>query len=162
MINRTMTQPNANPSPSPTPSISSSIGIYKSSGDNVDLFWQWNSLKDKNNRKSMTCDFCQKTSTGGITRAKRHQLGIKGDVGACRKMPEDLKFEMKAAYESKFIDTEVDMGPLEEDEDEDDIQVISRMKRPSSISIEHTSTTKRKGINVKGPLDLLRGEYQSG
>nr|KYP72341.1 Pentatricopeptide repeat-containing protein At5g10690 family [Cajanus cajan] len=35
----------------------------------------------------------------GITRAKKHQLGIKGDVGAFRKILEDLKLEMKVAYE---------------------------------------------------------------
>ncbi|KAL2317146.1 hypothetical protein Fmac_031022 [Flemingia macrophylla] len=100
-------------------------------------------------------DFNFALNEGGITKAKKHQLGLKGDIGACRKIPKDLKFELKAAYESKFIDIEVSIGSLEENEDEDDIQVISRMKRPSSISTEHTSTTKRNGTNVKSPLDLL-------
>ncbi|XP_020206248.1 uncharacterized protein LOC109791366 [Cajanus cajan] len=128
--------------------------MFKPTGDNIDVFWKWNSLKDKNNRKSVTCDFCLKTSTGGITRAKRHQLGIKGDVGACRKIPEDLKLEMKAAYESKKIASEVYMECVDENEEEDDIQAIARIKRPSSTSSEATSVSKRRGINVKGPLDL--------
>ncbi|RDX62030.1 hypothetical protein CR513_59679, partial [Mucuna pruriens] len=64
-------------------------------------FSNWNNLKDKNNTKSVTCDFCLKTSMGGITRAKRHQLGIRGYVGACRKIPEDIRLELKAAFEQK-------------------------------------------------------------
>ncbi|KAL2342207.1 hypothetical protein Fmac_010147 [Flemingia macrophylla] len=43
---------------------------------------------------------------------------------------------------------------VDEDEEEDDTQVISRIKRPSYISSESTTATKRRGINVKGPLDL--------
>ena len=39
-------------------------------------------------------DFCHKTSTGGISRARRHQLQIKGDVGSCKKVLEDVKLEM--------------------------------------------------------------------
>ncbi|XP_020207003.1 uncharacterized protein LOC109815825 isoform X2 [Cajanus cajan] len=139
-----------NPNSGPTPRTE----MFKPTGDNIDVFWKWNSLKDKNNRKSVTCDFCLKTSTGGITRAKRHQLGIKGDVGACRKIPEDLKLEMKAAYESKKIASEVYMECVDENEEEDDIQAIARIKRPSSTSSEATSVSKKRGINVKGPLDL--------
>nr|KYP70095.1 hypothetical protein KK1_009303 [Cajanus cajan] len=43
---------------------------------------------------------------------------------------------------------------MQEDEEEDDIQAIARFKRPLSTSSEATSTTKRRGINVEGPLDL--------
>nr|KYP42636.1 hypothetical protein KK1_035966 [Cajanus cajan] len=116
--------------------------MFKPIGDNIDVFWKWNNLKDKNNRKSVTCDFCLKTSTGGITRAKKHQLGIKGDVGACRKIPEDLKLEMKAAYESKKIASEVYMECVDENEEEDDIQAIARIKRPSSTSKENIKLNK--------------------
>ena len=77
----------------------SSTGMFKPTGDKVDVFWNWNNLKDKNNRKSVTCDFCQNTSTGGICRAKRHQLQIKGDVGSCKNLPEDDKLEIISAYE---------------------------------------------------------------
>ena len=48
----------------------SSTGMFKPTGDKVDVFWNWNNLKDKNNKKSVTCDFCQKTSIGGISRAR--------------------------------------------------------------------------------------------
>ena len=78
--------------------------LFKPTGDRVDAFWKWNSLKDKNNRKSVTCDFCHKTTTRGISRAKRHQLQIKGDVGSCKKVPEDVKLEKIAAYEKKIAE----------------------------------------------------------
>lgn len=39
----------------------------------------------------MRCDFSNLTSSGGISRAKKHQLGIKGDVVACLKIPTEVK-----------------------------------------------------------------------
>ncbi|RDY00932.1 hypothetical protein CR513_15816, partial [Mucuna pruriens] len=33
--------------------------------------------------------------------AWKHQLGIKGDVDACRKIPKDIRLELKAAFEPK-------------------------------------------------------------
>ncbi|PNX77995.1 hypothetical protein L195_g033968 [Trifolium pratense] len=50
--------------------------IVQTTGETIDLTWEWNSLKEKNNRKSVACDFGEKTATGVITRAKRHQIGI--------------------------------------------------------------------------------------
>ena len=72
-------------------SSSSSVPMAKPTGDNIDIGWQWNSLKDMNNKKSVTCDFCRKVTNDGITRAKRHQLGIKGDVNVCKKCPPEVK-----------------------------------------------------------------------
>lgn len=66
-------------------------------GDNLDMAWDWNSLKGKNNKKAVTWDFCGKNTTGGITRAKRHQMRVKGDVGACLKIPAEIKAKIKEA-----------------------------------------------------------------
>ena len=33
-----------------TDTVGSSTGMFKPTGDSVDVFWKWNSLKDKNNR----------------------------------------------------------------------------------------------------------------
>lgn len=41
--------------------------------------------------KKVTCDFCGKTTSGGITIAKKHQMGIKGDADRCCKILEDIK-----------------------------------------------------------------------
>lgn len=77
--------------------------MFKATGDNVDLAWQFNHVKDKNNRKRVTCDFCKLETTGGNTRARQHELGIKGDVKSCRKMPPDCKLLLQADYDEKQV-----------------------------------------------------------
>ncbi|RDX89129.1 hypothetical protein CR513_29186, partial [Mucuna pruriens] len=85
---------------------------------------EWNSLKDKNNRKSVN----------GITRAKRHKLGIRRDVGICRKIPEDIRLELKTAFDKKKVENEIYMEGMQEDEDEDDeVQEIVRLKSEKGL-----------------------------
>ncbi|RZC29160.1 hypothetical protein D0Y65_000946 [Glycine soja] len=112
-------------------------------------------------RKSVTCDFCHKTTTGGISRAKRHQLQIKGDVGSCKKVLEDVKLEMIATYEKKIVETTTYMEAMQEEdeEEEDGILEIARLKsgkkRPTT-SNEASSTASNKRITTKkGPIDFL-------
>ncbi|RDX65652.1 hypothetical protein CR513_55668, partial [Mucuna pruriens] len=62
-------------------------------------------------------------STGVITRAKRHQLGIRGNMGACRKILKDIRLELK--------------GVKEYEDEEDKVEEIVRLKsgkRPTSSS----------------------------
>jgi len=44
-----------------------------------------------NNQKKICCDSCDVPSTGGIRRARSHQLRIRSDVASCRKTPPDVK-----------------------------------------------------------------------
>ncbi|KAG4915409.1 hypothetical protein JHK87_052966 [Glycine soja] len=94
-------------------------------------------------------------------RARRHQLQIKGDVGYCKKVPEDVKLEMIYAYEKKIAETAAYMEATQEedDEEEDRIQEITRLKsgkRPPTTSNEASSTaSKKRTTNKKGPLDFL-------
>ncbi|KAJ1376026.1 hypothetical protein SESBI_50376 [Sesbania bispinosa] len=79
-------------------------GLVKPTGDNIDMAWSWNSLKNPNDRKRVTCDFCGKTTSGGITRVmapKRHQMGISGDVQGWRKTPADVKMILKEAHDKR-------------------------------------------------------------
>ncbi|KAL2574431.1 hypothetical protein AAZV13_17G186900 [Glycine max] len=65
------------------------------------MAWEWNSLKDISNKRTLTYDFCLKTTNGGITQAKKHQIGFKGDVSACKNIPPSIKLKIKKAYEKK-------------------------------------------------------------
>ncbi|RDX83985.1 hypothetical protein CR513_35034, partial [Mucuna pruriens] len=116
-------------------------------------------LKDKNNRKSVMCDFCLKTSRGGITRVKRHQLGIRGDVDACRKISEDIRLDLKAVFEQKKAENEIYMeGVQEEGDEEDEVEEIvshkSGKKACNIINRSHFSFCREKNVNVKDPLHL--------
>jgi len=67
----------------------------------LDMAWEWNSLRDVNNKSVVTCDFCLKTTTGGITRAKEHQMGLKGDINSCKKIPPEIRLKLRGAYENQ-------------------------------------------------------------
>lgn len=86
-----------------TNTVESSTGMFKPTDDRVDVFGKWKNLKDTNNKKSVTCNLCHKTSIRGITRAKRHQLNIIRDVISCRKVSEDVKLEMQEAFNKKKL-----------------------------------------------------------
>src|ERR1044072_4589939 len=63
---------------SSTPSVASCAPTFKPT-NSKDIRWKYNHLKNLNDRK-VTCDFCNLTSSGEISRAKRHQLAITGDI----------------------------------------------------------------------------------
>ncbi|KAK7310136.1 hypothetical protein RJT34_07436 [Clitoria ternatea] len=111
-----------------------SYALVKPTGENLDIGWRWNSLKNINDRKSVTCDFCLKTTTGGITRAKRHQMGIRGDVSACENTPREIKklliekFLKKKANSTQGLKENDDL----EEEEVHEISNIKAGKRPAS------------------------------
>lgn len=51
-------------------SVASNGQTFKSSSINIDIAWQYNHWKDINNKNKVTCDFCNMTSSRGISRAK--------------------------------------------------------------------------------------------
>ncbi|GAU41127.1 hypothetical protein TSUD_288170 [Trifolium subterraneum] len=75
--------------------------VVKATRDKNDLAWRYNHMKDLNNKNQVTCNFCLLTSSAGITRARRHQLGIPGDVAACSKTPPDVKVLLQADLDKK-------------------------------------------------------------
>jgi hypothetical protein len=57
-----MTTPtNSRPS-STSGSVSSTSDYFKQSDENASIASKWNSLKDKKDKKTVSCDFCKKNS----------------------------------------------------------------------------------------------------
>ena len=121
------------------------------------MAWQWNSLRDINNRKSVTCDFCGKVTTGGITRAKRHQMGVRGDVNSCKRIPPEIKKLIKEAFEKKKAEKDSYMTELNENDDEEEmVQEILNIRSGKKLATSSdTTSTAKRAKNVKGPMDLL-------
>lgn len=77
----------------------------------------------------MTCNFCNLTTSGGIIRERRHQLGITGDVVACFKTPPDVKTLLHAdLVEKERIKKRVEEMLVQIDEDiNNEIEEIGRI-----------------------------------
>jgi hypothetical protein len=54
-----------------------------------------------NNKKKVYWGFYNTSFTGGISGARRHQLGIRGDVAPCRKRPLDVRAHLQADLDEK-------------------------------------------------------------
>ncbi|KAG6757044.1 hypothetical protein POTOM_037345 [Populus tomentosa] len=82
-------------------------------------------------KNSSICVHCSKRiNDGGITRLKCHLTGIKGEVKACKKVPPEVKWQMKQLIEDLTIEKEkrkrlrIDIGnsqSLSSDEVEEDV-----------------------------------------
>ncbi|KAH7842746.1 hypothetical protein Vadar_008682 [Vaccinium darrowii] len=57
--------------------------------------------RDPNGKKTLTCLYCQKCiKGGGINRMKQHLAGRTGEVGACKKVSADVKYEMEQSLKA--------------------------------------------------------------
>ncbi|KAK7293811.1 hypothetical protein RJT34_16686 [Clitoria ternatea] len=101
-------------------------------------------LKDINNRKHVTCDFYGKITPGGITRAKRHQMGVRGDCGNCHKCPNEVKKALKTAFLNIKNEREAYLKEIndldEEHEEVKEILAIRNGKQATSISTSVASS----------------------
>lgn len=105
----------------------------------TDIAWQWNSLKDPNDMKAVTCNFCGETTLGGITRAKSHQMGIRGDARACKKTPTEVRNLLKEDHETKKGEKDAYMNEIEDQYEIEEMQKIMNIrsgKRPLTSSSE--------------------------
>ncbi|XP_030974102.1 uncharacterized protein LOC115994184 [Quercus lobata] len=64
--------------------------------EKVDPAWEHFSLgSDEKGRNTFTCEYCRQTyKGGGINRMKKHLAGIKGDIGSCKKVSHDVRYQM--------------------------------------------------------------------
>ncbi|GKV27719.1 hypothetical protein SLEP1_g36855 [Rubroshorea leprosula] len=113
----------------------------------------------------MMCNFCNKVTTGGITRAKRHQIGIKGDVAACPSCPQMVRDELFANLQKKNLEKDMlsggnssfddDFG-FGDDEEEVELRELPRGFVGSSLSIGGSKNKKATTTGrAKGPMDLF-------
>ncbi|CAI8597137.1 unnamed protein product [Vicia faba] len=93
--------------------------------------------------------------TGGISRAKRHQLAITGDVVSCTKTPEDVKTILRAdMVEKERIKKGIQEVSVQLDADDTiDIEEIRRIQTGKRMVESETSSMVVK--RTKGPLDLV-------
>ncbi|CAI8584348.1 unnamed protein product [Vicia faba] len=97
---------------------------------------------------------CAPTS-GGISRAKRHQLAITGDVISCTKTPEDVEAILRVdIVEKERIKKGIQEVLVQLDADDTiDIEEIHRIRTRKRIVESETSSMAVK--RTKGPLDLV-------
>ncbi|XP_042396472.1 uncharacterized protein LOC121986578 [Zingiber officinale] len=81
-------------------SSSSSLSISSIPAISSDLAWQYG-IAVEGHRSTIICVICNKTiRRGGISRLKYHLAGIEGNVEACKKVSDDVKWQMKQLINS--------------------------------------------------------------
>ncbi|RWR92243.1 hypothetical protein CKAN_02145200 [Cinnamomum micranthum f. kanehirae] len=138
-----------------------------------DPAWQYAHLENPQNINRFKCNFCGKISNGGVYRVKQHLAGGFRNITACPKCPAEVR-EAIREYMTKKKKEKEEMNMLphfdelanayEEDEEDDDVEVIERGKRPlahgSEVSSARGSTSistvsKTKKPKQKGPIDVF-------
>ncbi|XP_058766446.1 uncharacterized protein LOC131640050 [Vicia villosa] len=136
-------------------SIASCAPTFKAI-NSKDIGWKYNHLKDFDNKKKETYDFCNITSSEGISRAKRHQLGIQDDVALRLKTHEDVKVMLRAAMvEKERIKKGIQEVLMQLDTDDTiDIEEICRIRTRKRLAESETSSMVV--MRTKGPLANIR------
>ena len=123
--------------------------------EKVDLAWEHFSLgADKMGGNTFTCVYCRQTyKGGGINRMKKHFAGTKGDIGSCKKVSHDVRYQMleyvkefelkkktkKQCQEEMFSVPSIN-SDMQEDEDFQEVFSSGLPKNPV--------LGKRKGTNL--------------
>lgn len=90
---------------------------------------------------------------GGISRAKQHQLGIKGNVKSCTQTPEDIKLILQE-YEDKKLAAKKYMSGEVHEYDDQASQLLHISNSKWKRAAEEWSIPAAKK-NTKGPLDVI-------
>ena len=82
-----------------TPSHEVDSNVMESSSsvrEKVDPAWEHFSLgADEKGQNIFTCTYCRQTyKGGGINRMKKHLAGIKSDIGSCKKVSHDVRYQI--------------------------------------------------------------------
>ncbi|KAL9665306.1 hypothetical protein QQ045_020723 [Rhodiola kirilowii] len=128
-----------------------------------DPCWKY-ATADPINKNNITCNFCGKTTKGGICRAKKHIVGGYSEVKECFKCPPSVKEEiqsyMNKITESKemIMNNSYDLdayGPdIEEDEGEAEQELVSKKQKTQSQGGQSSQSSKKAMKNI-GPMDMF-------
>ena len=95
-------------------------GGGQSNSSKRDPGWKYNHLKDPKDSNKVTCNFCGKTTSGGICRAKQHLVGNFRNTKKCEKFPPEVVEEIKNYMNDKKKQKSASYGRLDDFEDVDD------------------------------------------
>ncbi|PKI44254.1 hypothetical protein CRG98_035328 [Punica granatum] len=149
------------PTPTPptrefTPSSSIPKGINRGKSDPA-----WAHCKEvpsASGRKGLLCLYCSKVlSGGGINRFKQHLAGLKGNVEACRKVPDAVRFRMQEhlvghMMEKKrkrdMLDEQTPYAPLSE-HDEEILEMTPLHSKAKGKATQDTQSKAAPSNNMK-------------
>ena len=123
--------------------------------EKVDLAWEHFSLgADEKGWNTFTCVYCRQTYKGlGINRMKRHLARIKGDIGSCKKVSHDVRYQMLEYLKEFELKKKVEKQHQEEMfcvpstnsdmQEDEDVQLVFSSGLPKKLVLG-----KRKGIKL--------------
>ncbi|XP_059282093.1 uncharacterized protein LOC132035933 [Lycium ferocissimum] len=132
-----------------------------SKGNRRDPGWKYNHLQNPNDTTRVTCNFCGKTTRGGINRAKQHLIGNFRNAAKCLNCPQEVRDELRNYMEEKKLRKEVytnefsgfDEFDYQDDVGgEDEVQETIHKKRGGE---SFPSSTSKKLAKGKGPMDVF-------
>ncbi|RDY07048.1 hypothetical protein CR513_08897, partial [Mucuna pruriens] len=95
-----------------------------------------------------------------VEQLEGHQHGIREDVGACRKIPEYIRLELKVDFEQKKVENEIYMEGVQEDGDEEDkVEEIVRLK--SEKGLQHHQSPTEKDARARTIQYIARFFYRN-
>ncbi|XP_078170750.1 uncharacterized protein LOC144565013 [Carex rostrata] len=127
-------------------------------------------VKNKN-VKAIACLHCDKTfQGGGINRFKKHLAGVRGDVVPCKKVPQEVSFQMQQSID-EFSNKKRRLNELDEqshsDEDQSPIDLTNEveegnMSAPSSSKGKHVALSGGQLVASKKRPEVVKRNAKLG
>ncbi|KAG8381166.1 hypothetical protein BUALT_Bualt06G0094100 [Buddleja alternifolia] len=135
----------------------------------------WNHVVEKliDGKRSISCLYCGKVSTGGgIHRMKQHLAGKKGAITVCRKVPPDVRYQMEEslkeiATKKKESQDSYNMEntygpPIFEGEDRDDEEDVGEIPRQTWERTGSARSSTQKGKSQAGQSSKVKPSVRIG
>ncbi|XP_020203627.1 uncharacterized protein LOC109789148 [Cajanus cajan] len=139
--------------------MSSNLQIQSQTSSNslkrTDIGWKHCHPTKDNDTNEIMCNYCKKIMKGGITRAKQHLMGKKGNVAPCQSVPEEVKDELWALEKNKKMKESESCQRIMEDVTfgSEDYALEGDLRE---LEVEtHGINERKKVATKKGPIDLF-------